>query len=113
MTIETLKRPARLTWLGLAAAAALCACQTTTNTTTTVTPAATTTAVAGEVATKTVAASNDLDPDRRVCKRQSVVGSKFLKKVCMSARQWEEAEEAARDATANIQKDRSGSQGRG
>lgn len=38
------------------------------------------------------------DPARVICRRERVVGSNRPQRTCMTARQWEEAREAARDA---------------
>jgi hypothetical protein len=56
--------------------------------------------------------SNAESGDSMICKKTTVVGSRFNKKVCATAAEWEAREAADRDATANIQRDRTGSQGR-
>lgn len=47
------------------------------------------------------------DPDRMVCKREKETGSRLSKKVCMTAREWEqqrlENQEAMRNATMSPQ----------
>jgi len=43
------------------------------------------------------------DPDRKVCKKTKVSGSQFDKKVCMTAKEWWDMEEAAKDGLRDIQ----------
>ncbi len=38
------------------------------------------------------------DPERVICRRERVVGSNRPQRTCMTARQWEESREAAREA---------------
>ena len=45
----------------------------------------------------------DYDPNKKVCKRQSIPGSNFKKKVCMTLQQWKDMQQDSRDATNRIQ----------
>lgn len=88
----TLKRAACLT----AAMIALSACATTETSTMDATPVAT---APTEATTKTAEAD-----DRMICKKTTVVGSKFNKRVCATAAQWEARAAVDREATENIQR---------
>ena len=94
-SVLTLKRTASLT----VALFALSACATT-NTTTANATADAKTEVAGEMATKT-AENNSGD---MICKRQTVVGSNFKKKICATQAEWDARAEADRKATQNLQR---------
>jgi uncharacterized lipoprotein YajG len=48
---------------------------------------------------KTASADGEL-----ICKRQSVVGSNFNRKVCATAEQWEASEEESRRMTGDLQR---------
>ena len=39
-----------------------------------------------------------------ICKRQSVVGSNFKRKICATADEWAQSERASRDTVADIQR---------
>ena len=49
-------------------------------------------------------ATTETDSERLICKRQAVVGTKFKRKVCATAAQWEVAAEQGRRTTADIQR---------
>lgn len=104
LSLTTVKRAACL--LGLTVALSACA---TSQTTTSNEDPAMMAALAQAEATTT---SNAESGDSMICKRTTVVGSRFNKKVCATAAEWEAREEADRASTANIQRDRTGSQGR-
>jgi len=55
-------------------------------------------------ATQVAEKADKKDPNRRICKRQSVVGSNMKKKVCASAAQWDAEEKKAREFLDGVQK---------
>lgn len=55
------------------------------------------------VVESTKQASVESDSETLICKRQAVVGSKFHRKVCATAKQWKVSAEKARLATSTIQ----------
>ena len=86
----------RLQLIGLFLAASVVACASTpegaeTEAAVTVPPPAANGAQATKVALD--------DPDREVCKRMQVIGSKFNKKVCKTQAQWDHEERVSRDIT--------------
>jgi len=44
------------------------------------------------------------DPNRMVCKKKTLTGSRFSKKVCMTSTQWEKMSDDAKKTTGNLQK---------
>lgn len=50
-----------------------------------------------------VESTEEADPNRRICKRQSVPGSNMKKRVCGTASEWEEQEKLAREIAASTQ----------
>jgi len=52
-------------------------------------------------ATKNVSKSAD---GKMVCKRQSVVGSNFKRKICMTQNQWEQMQAESQKTTGDIQR---------
>ena len=69
------------------------------------------TASTGEVAptvsktetSQVVEVEKELDPNRRVCKRQAIVGSNMKKRVCATAAVWEEEAARGRETAQKIQ----------
>ncbi len=52
--------------------------------------------VVSTASTQVPAASEAADPDKKICKRQQVTGQlQGTKRVCMTAEQWRQAQEAA------------------
>lgn len=62
---------------------------------------------------ETMTTSTAESDDTMICKKTTVVGSKFNKRVCATKAQWLLREEEDRLATETLQRDRTGSQGRG
>lgn len=58
-------------------------------------------AVAGE--TQVADASGDTDPNKMICKRQTVVGSNFKRKVCATQASWDAAAEQGRESARRVQ----------
>lgn len=105
LSLASLKRSACL--VGIAFALSACATtETTTMTETTAVKTADVAVMAEE--TKTAEADDDM-----VCKKTTVVGSKFNKRVCATRAEWAARAEADRLAAQNMQRDRTGSQGQG
>jgi len=99
-----------LTTLAAAALIGLAGCASKPMTTEQVAEAQTAKQVSDELsATKNVTKSAD---GEMVCKRQTVVGSNFKRKICATAAQWEAEEEASRSTVDNIQR-RGATVGRG
>ena len=55
-------------------------------------------------------AETSSDPNREVCRREAVTGSRFKKKICRTAAEWEALREAAKETTGEFQR-RSGQSG--
>ncbi len=49
-------------------------------------------------------ASAESDSGNLICKRQTIVGSKFKRKVCATAEQWKASAEASRRTASGIQR---------
>ncbi|MEM7730169.1 MAG: hypothetical protein AAF311_12985 [Pseudomonadota bacterium] len=55
-------------------------------------------------ATAPVATADAGDPERQICKSQTVIGSKFRKKICGTAAYWAEVEANARASSDDMQR---------
>lgn len=96
LSLTSLKRSACL--VGIAFALAACA---TTQTTTTI---ETTSVKTAEVAVMSEETKNAEADDAMVCKKTTVVGSKFNKRVCATKAEWAARAEADRLTTDSIQR---------
>lgn len=86
----------RLHLIGLILAASVAACASTPEATQTADAAVTVQPPANDAQATKVALD---DPDREICKRMQVIGSKFNKKVCKTKAQWDHEEQVSRDIT--------------
>lgn len=83
------------------AAVTLAACATAPQTKTPETTMAEATPPAAEAVATT---EQQADASETICKRQTVVGSNFKKKICATRAEWDLAEKNAREATSAIQR---------
>lgn len=60
--------------------------------------------VVTDVAASAETAERTEDKDKLICRRTAIVGSKFKKRICATAEEWETLSQRGRDTTGELQK---------